>query len=476
MGLRRIMSGRTMSVLSRARFVQWLPACVLALLAFTPGVQGQAAMSPADRNAFNQAVAEMDAGQTQQAEPELRRLIQHNPANGEINEALGLLYAGRGELERALPYFEQASKSEPRSAVNRANLGAAWLKLDRPRQAAAELKIAAALDPNNGQTLSSLGQAYMLLHDAADAATVFARAARLEPANADLLYNWAVALNQTGRAAQAEKALAQIPEGEMSDQAESLAGDVEETLGHFLPAVAHYRKAADENPSEDNLDALCVEYLRHWAWDDAQKIAEYGTARYPESKRLKLELGVALYGAKKFPEAAAEFAALLDADPDNKMFAEMLGHTCGELAGDNTACAALEGFAAQHPGNAAAAVYAAAHILDRPHTAGDLDLAESWLVRAMAADPTMADGWYELGVLYAERADWPQCARALEKAVALRPDFASAHYQLAAAYGHLNNPVGRKRELSLFQAASAKEKQQVSSKVKDMMTFVTNPR
>jgi tetratricopeptide (TPR) repeat protein len=350
------------------------------------------------------------------------------------------------------------------------------LKLGRPKQAVAELKIAAALDPGNGQTLSSLGQAYMLLQDAADAAAAFSQAARLEPANTDILYNWAVALNQVGRPAQAAKALAQIPEGEMSDQAESLAGDVEETLGHFLPAVAHYRKAADENPSEDNLDALCVEYLRHWAWDDAQEIAEYGATRYPGSERLKLESGVALYGAKKFPEAAAEFAALLQADPDNKMFAEMLGRTCGELAGDNTACAALEEFATRHPDNSSAAVYAATHILDRPHTAEDLDHAERWLVRAMAANPKMADGWYELGVLYAERADWPQCARALEHAIALRQDFASAHYQLAAAYGHLNNPAGRKRELALFQSASEKEKQQVSSKIKDMMTFVANPR
>jgi tetratricopeptide (TPR) repeat protein len=456
--------------------VLWLLATVAAGPVFAAGMQGQATMSPADRSTLSQAVAAMDAGETQQAEAALRALIARNPTNGEVNETLGLLYAGGGKLEQALPYFEQACKSEPGSAINRANLGAAWLKLNHPRQAAAELKIAAALDPNNGQTFSSLGQAYMLLQDAADAAPAFAQAARLEPANADILYNWAVALNQLGRTAQAEKALAQIPEGEMSDEAESLAGDVEETLGHFLSAAEHYRKAAKENPSEDNLEALCTEYLRHWAWDDARKIAQYGAARYPQSARLKLELGVALYGAKEFPEAAAQFAALLQADPDNTTYADMLGRTCGELAGDNSACATLEDVATRHAGNGSADVYSATHILDRPHAPVDLDRAEKWLVRATAANPKLANAWYELGVLYAERADWPQCARALEKAVTLAPDFASAHYQLAAAYGHLNNPAGRKRELALFQAANQKEKQDVNSKVRDMVTFATNAR
>jgi len=465
-----------MDILSKARIAVWLLAGVAASRLFANGGQGQAAMSPADRSAFNQAVAAMDAGQTQQAETGLRGLIARYPANGEISEELGLLYAGGGKLEQALPYFEQACKSEPASAVNHANLGAAWVKLNRPRQAAAELKIATALDPNNGATYSSLGQAYMLLQDAADAAPAFAQAARLEPSNADILYNWAVALNQIGRAAQAEKALAQIPEGEMSDEAESLAGDVEEALGHYLSAAEHYRKAATENPSEDNLEALCTEYLRHWAWEDARRIAEYGATRYPETAHLKLELGVALYGAKEFPAAATQFAALLQVNPGNTTYADMLGRTCGELPADNATCATLEDVAARPASNVAADVYAATRVLDRPHASADLDHAQAWLLRATAANPKMANAWYELGMLYAERADWPLCARVLEKAIALRPDFASAHYQLAAAYGHLNDSAGRKRELALFQAANEKEKRDVDSKVRDMVTFAANAR
>ncbi len=465
-----------MGILPGTTIVLWLLMTAAASPVLADGVRGQAAMSPADRSAFNQAVAAMDAGQMQQAEMDLRGLIARYPANGEVNEALGLLYAGGGKLERALPYFEQACRSEPASAVNRANLGAALLKLDRPRQATAELKIAATLDPSSGATFSSLGQAYMLSQDAADAAPAFAQAARLEPANADILYNWAVALSQLGRTAQAEKALAQIPEGEMSDEAESLAGDVEETLGHFLSAAEHFRKAATENPSEDNIEALCAEYLRHWAWEDARKIAAYGVSRYPESGRLKLELGVALYGAKEFPQAAAQFAGLLQANPDNTKYADMLGRTCGELPADNTACVTLEDVATRRTDNVAADVYAATRILDRPHAAEDLDRAQKWLVRATTANPKGSNAWYELGLIYAERADWPRCARALEESIALRPDFASAHYQLAAAYGHLNDPAGRKHELALFQAANEKEKQDVNSKVRDMVTFAANTR
>lgn len=432
-------------------------------------------MSKPDRAELGDALAAVDAGHPETAEPILLSLSKRYPANSQIEESLGLIYAERGELTQALPWLEHASANAPGSALNHANLGTAWLKLGHPREAEAQLRMAATLDPRNAETLSALGQACMLVHNPADAAQAFSRAAALGLRTPDLLYNWAVALNQLGKTEQAETALSQIAAQDRTDQAESLAGDLEEKLGRYLQAVADYRKAAEMNPSEANLYALCVEFLRHWTWDDARKTAEYATAKYPGSMRLKLALGVALYGGRDFSGSAGVFKDLLERDPDNTMYADMLGRTCGELAGGSSACDALVSFAERHPGNPSAATYAAQRILDRPHGADgadNLDQARRLLAGAVAANPRLADAWYELGVLDAERQQWQLSVQMLKKATSLRPSFAPAHYQLARVYAHLGQADARNREMALFQADSQQEKDQMNAKLRAMTIFL----
>lgn len=88
-------------------------------------------------------------------------------------------------------------------------------------------------------------------------------------------------------------------------------------------------------------------------------------------------------------------------------------------------------------------------------------------------DLKLADAWYQYGLLEAERNRWPENARMLERATALRPDFASAHYQLAIAYAHLGQDSDRKKELALFQTYSQKEKERVDTEVRRMTVFLT---
>ena len=432
-------------------------------------------MTPADSTAFRQALAAVDAGKPQEAEPVLRRLVDRYPGNDKVNEALGLIYAEGGEVSRAIPYLQRACSDAPQSALDRMNLGGAYLKLGSAREAAGELRDVVRLEPRNAEALSELGQAYVLLHQPADAARAFARAAAIRPQDSDLLYNWAVALADSGDPRQALAVLNRIPEDEMSDEAESLAGDLEEKLGNSLPAVHRYQQAVAKNPSEANLYALCVEYLRHWTWDEAKRTAAYATEKYPDSARLKLSSGVALFGSKEFPEAAKMFSELLEQDPANRTYAEMLGRTCDELGSGNGECAALQDAARKHSENAAADYYVAHEIVNRPHSAAELDEAELLLRRATAASPGLAEAWYEVGRVDAERERWEESAQALQKAIALQPSFASAHYQLAKVYGHLHRPRDRSKELALFQSYSREEEDNVNTKVREMTVFLTKP-
>lgn len=418
----------------------------------------------------------MDAGKPEQAEPVLRRLAERYPSNDQVNEALGLIYAERGEMTRALPYLQRACRNAPNSPLDHANLGTAWLKLGRARDAANELATAGRLDAHNAETFSALGQAYMLLHDSADAAHAFSQAATLAEPSPDLLYNWALALSGASQTAMAAKVLERIPADQSTDQSESLAGDVEEKLGDFKAAAQHYQKAVEINPSEANLYVLVVEFLRHWTWDAAATTASYSVQKYPESTRLQLALGVAMYGDKRFPDAARVFDGLLQKDPPNTVYADMLGRTCGEIAAGNENCAALVGFSNQHPRNSSAAFYAARQILSQPHSADDLDTAEKLLKRATSTDPKLAEAWYQYGLLEAERNQWAECARMQERATELQPDLASAHYQLAIAYGHMGRDSDRRKQLALFQTYNQQEKEHVNNEVRRMTVFLTKPQ
>ena len=461
-----------MKGLATSRHAISLLVYIIALSA-VPAHAQPAGIAPADRAALQQALTAIDAGHPEQAEPVLHRLAERYPSNDQISEALGLIYAEQGEMTRALPYLQRASEIAPNSALDHANLGTAFLKLGRTHEAESQLAAAARLDPQNPQTLSALGQARMLLNNPAGAARAFSQAAARVSPSPDLLYNWALALSRTGQTAAAANVLERIPADQVSGESESLAGDVDEKLGNSLAAIKHFQRAAEIDPSEANLYALTVEFLRHWTWDAATTNAAYALQKYPASTRLQLALGVALYGGKRFPDAAKVFDGLLQNEPGNTMYADMLGRTCGEIAGGNRNCDTLVTFSNQHPGNSSAAFYAARQILGRPHSSADLDEAEKLLRRATATDPTSADAWYQYGLLEAERKQWPQCAGMFEKATTLRPDFASAHYQLALADSHLGRESDRKRELALFQTYRRQEKERVDTEVRKMTVFLT---
>jgi tetratricopeptide (TPR) repeat protein len=375
-----------------------------------------------------------------------------------------------------LPYLQRAIVIAPRQAIAHANLGAAYIKLSKNADAVHELQIAARLEPGNAETQSNLGNALMLTGQPAAAAKAFAIASDAMPGNWDLAYNWALALYEGGAPRQASVVLKKIPTQAMTDQTQALAGDVDEKLGNYKDAVIHYQSAAQINPSDANLYTLTLELLRHWTWDEAIKIANYGATRYPDKTHFKVAVGIALYGSNKYPDAAAAFSKLLIQDPDNGFYADLLGRSCSLVAdGANPDCNGLEDFARSHPENAGAATYAAASILHRPATQQDTVKAEQLLNQAIAADPKLPEAYYQLGVLEQQRSHWKESSVALEKAIALRPTYAEAHYRLSRAYAHMGMRDDAQKQIALQQQYSQQEKDNLDSRLQEVVTFLLKP-
>lgn len=433
-------------------------------------------MTSEDVVSLRGAIDVYDHGDTAHAEPVLRILAQRYPANYEASEALGSLYAETDQPGRALLFLERSCKLAPREALAHANLGAVYLKLNRLDDAAQELQRAAKLDPANPQTQANLGRALMLQKHPAEAAKAFAAASGRAPADPDLNYNLALALSESGSNREAAAALDRIPEASMTEETHLLAAQVDEASGRFAPALQHFQAAARLNPSDANLYALSIELLRHWNWAEAIQVAAFGAGRYPGSTRFLLLKGIGLYGKNDYPAATVLFSAMLEADPENSMLADLLGRTCAALPDNETAaCGGVASFAERHPGNAIMMTYAANAILHEAEGKRDLPRAAALLQGAIAASPSYPEAYLRLGILEQEQMHWQESAVALEHAIALRPDLAEAHYRLSRAYAHLGRRDDAKREVALHQQYAQAAKDALDARMREVMRFVINP-
>jgi tetratricopeptide (TPR) repeat protein len=267
---------------------------------------------------------------------------------------------------------------------------------------------------------------------------------------------------------------ARIPAAESSAQIQSLLADAAEHTGNFKEAVAHYQSAAKLDPSEANLYALGMEFVRHWTFEPATKIFEYGLTRYPESAHLLSGQGIALYANNDYAAAAKIFSGLLEKFPDNSMYAEILGHSCNLMPDASEGCETLVDFATKHPGNASAETYAAAIVLHRTAEARNLDLARTLLEHAIATNAKLPETYFQLGVLEQQQGRWAESKSALEQCLTLTPHLSRAHYRLGLAYSRLGDKDKARAEFELQRKYSQEEKDHVNARLEEVTTFLVS--
>jgi tetratricopeptide (TPR) repeat protein len=382
------------------------------------------------------------------------------------------LYVAREQFAPALPVLKAAAKENPSSDVAHANLGADYLKLGEKENAVHELEIAAKLNPENRETQSNLGQALTSSGRPVEAAKAFGKAVALEPENPDLRYDWAAVLMDAGDADGAAQALAPVRGQEKMPQVQALLGEIAEKQGHFLEAAQHLQDAATLDPSEGNLYLLSMEYLKHWTFEPALKFFEYGVAQYPSSRRMLLGLGITRYSMNQVPAAATIFAQLLDADPENATYADLLGRSCTLFPDTIKECDKLEQYAKANDKNAAIDTYAATSILARPGTASNLPLAAKLLDAAIRIEPKLAEAHYQKGVLFQSQEEWKASIPELEASIALKPESSSAHYRLALAYARTGNREKAKEQFDLQKKYREQEKEGVDARYSEIQMFV----
>jgi tetratricopeptide (TPR) repeat protein len=351
--------------------------------------------------------------------------------------AAAALQSGSGtnqQLERTLL---EAAKQRPADFAAQQSLGEFYLHQDRWPEGILYLQKAEQLNPEDYNTGYDLSLAYLNSGDTANASTLL------------------------------RKMIAQRETAEL----DNLLAEVNERSGDYKTAALEYHRAAELDPSENNIFDLASFLLQHSNYegflDHSLTFFQYGAQKYPRSAKMTVGLGVALYAEGRYDDAVQTLCAAVDLDPtDPKPFQFLSKVSTVSTARIPEIRNRLEKFVELYPNNGPAIYYYAMALWRRSEgeSAADLPTVEALLKRAIAAAPAFYEAHYELGILYQDEQKYPEAIRELNQTVALRPDFNRAHYRLFLLYSRTHQKQLAEAHLAILKQlkqedAEAEEKE-----------------
>ena len=185
---------------------------------------------------------------------------------------------------------------------------------EKPKLAGQEFRKALELEPHDYDANHNLGEFYIQTGKIADAIPLLEQAQRIA-ASYDNGYDLAQAYLLTGRLAPASEMVQTLLQQKNTAELHNLLGQIEEKDGKFVEAANEFKIAAQMDPSEENLFAWGSEFLLHRTYEPSIEVFENAIQRYPNSPRLFIGLGMALYSRGKYDEAVKALIAAADLNP-----------------------------------------------------------------------------------------------------------------------------------------------------------------
>jgi tetratricopeptide (TPR) repeat protein len=146
----------------------------------------------------------------------------------------------------------------------------------------------------------------------------------------------------------------------------------------------------------------------------------------------------------------------VDLDPAGTKALDFLGKmydVAPELSGEVTR--RLAHFAELYPNNPSANYYYALGLRKRNLSSGlngSEEQVEALLLKAVALRPGFAEAHFQLGLLYSDERQIARAVREFEEAIRLRPDWKAAHYRLAQLYAEEGKGELSRREFRVFRS------------------------
>jgi tetratricopeptide (TPR) repeat protein len=425
---------------------------------------------------FQSAVAQYHAGRFAEAAAQLEDLLPQVPKSFEVHELLGLVYASQSQDTKAIEQLEAAVRLKPDSAAARTNLAAALSHSGNSALAGEQFRKALELEPRDFDANHNLGEFYIQSGKIADARPLLEQAQRINPSSYDNGYDLALAYFLTGRLAEARQLVQDILRQKNTGELHNLLGQIEEKEGKFVVAANEFEIAAHMDPSEDNLFDWGSEFLLHRTYEPAIDVFEKASQRYPNSPRLLIGLGMALYSRGRYDEAVKALltaADLTPSDPRCYLFLSKAYDSSPNQAED--VIQRFRRYAELQPGNALALYYYAMSLWKgkRAEDAGfDLREVESLLQKSVALDQALPEAHVQLGNLYADQHEYDKSIPEYVRALELNPNLPDAHYRLGQDYVHVGQKDHAQGEFEVYQRLRAQHMADVDKERAEVQQFV----
>jgi len=425
---------------------------------------------------FRAAVALYEAGKYPEAAVALEKLLRQVPGSFEVQELLGIVYASESQFEKANPHFEAAVHLEPTSAPARTNFGTNLVRLGKTEPAEQQFRKAIALAPEDYEANHNLGELYARLNRVSEALPYLEQAQRIDRTSYDNGYDLALAYLLSGRLADARQLIDSLIGGKNTAELHNLLGQVEEKDGNFVAAANQFEQAAHMDPSEGNIFDWGSELLLHRTLEPAIEVFEQGSKLHPDSPRMAIGLGMALYSLGKYDEAVKSLLRAADLDPSDPR-----GYPFLSRAFDNSPSQAQEvierfrRFAEIAPKNGRAAYYYAMSLWKGKRAQDpnqDLTKIEALLKKSIALDPSLTEAHLQLANLYSDQKRYSEAVPEYLEARKLNPDLADVHYRLAQAYVRLEEKDKAQSEFEVYRELRAEHLSDLDKQRAEIRQFV----
>jgi tetratricopeptide (TPR) repeat protein len=404
---------------------------------------------------FQAAVAQYDAGHFAEAAEKLEKLLPSVPENFEVHELLGLVYSAESQDAKANEHLEKAVRLNPNSAPARTNLAANLVRLGKTGPAEEQFRKAAQLEPENFDANHNLGEIYVRSGKIADATPFLEKAQHIDPASYDNGYDLSLAYLLTGRLKEARQLVHDLLQRKNAAELHILLAEIEEKDGNFVAAANEFEVAAHLDPSESNLFDWASELLVHRTLAPSIEIFRQAAERYPQSSRLAIGLGMALYSLGKYDGAVTSLLRAADLDPSDPRCYPFLSRAYDSSPSQaDEVIKRFRRFAEQQPRNGRALYYYAMSLWKGKRAQDpslDLHQIESLLAKSIELDPTLPEAQLQLGNLYSDQSKYAEAIPHYRRALELNADLADAHYRLGQAYVRTGEKDRAQGELQVYQ-------------------------
>jgi tetratricopeptide (TPR) repeat protein len=455
-----------------------LPARLLLplTLAVAAAAQQPRPVAPAFRSSFQQAYLSFQAGQFADAAARLEKLQVESPRNFDVHELLGLTYAAEKDNTKAVEELRVAARLSPASVSARNNLATSLIHAGRPDEAEAEWRAALAADPADYTANRNLARLYLQQARLQPAIPLLEKAQKIHPEALDNGYDLALAYEMQGQYTQAHDTAEALLRQKDASEFHALLGQIDEKQAKYVDAVNQFSTAAHLDPSEENLFIWASELMAHRAYEPAITVFEEGTRRYPQSPRLWVGQGMALYARGDYQESIDALLKATDLNAEDPRAYVFLSKAY--LSSPSQAEAVIDRFrryAALKPNDAQAQFdYGISLWKGRRVNTPEVDYpaVEALLRRSIALDPKNAEVYLQLGILLNDQHEYEQAEAEFERAVALDPTLADAHFRLGRAYLRAGEKQKSDTQLDQFRILQAQHQAVLDKERAEVQQFV----